>query len=125
MTRLLSIPLILALALLGPVGCGSDDDGGTGPSRPVFDDIVVSLDRITIIRDCDPNDGSGEFGYRFYVRIFDENGEIDQVLDTDWNFFRANDGDSWDRGHRRDLPHRAPARAMRLPRAVGVRDPTA
>ena len=122
MKRLPSIPLILFLVLFGPVGCGSDDDdGGTGPSTPVFDDVVVSLDRITVTRDCDPNDGAGEFDDRFYVVIFDETGEIDQVLDSDWNSFTANNGDSWDPGG--DATFRIERRAgMRFNVRLSVRE---
>lgn len=101
MKRLMLIPLILPLLALGLTGCSdSDDAGGTGPSTPVFDDVVVSLDQIRVDRDCDPSDGSGEFGYQFYVVIFDESGEIDRVLDTDWNSFSADDGDDWDPSYR-------------------------
>jgi hypothetical protein len=99
MKRLMLLPAILPLLLFGPVGCGSDDDdGGTGPTATVVDDVVVSLDRITVDRDCDPSGGVGEFGYQFYVVLFDESGEIDRVLDSDWNSFMATDGDSWDPG---------------------------
>jgi len=94
MKRLSLIPLILIL--LGSAGCSDSDDGGTGPTTPVFDDVVVSLDEIRIGRDCDPDGGAGEFSYKFYVVIFDETGEIDQVLDSNWNSFSANDGDTWD-----------------------------
>lgn len=92
-------PLLLVTCLFFLTACSDSDDGGTtGPTTPVFDDVVVSLDQIAIGRDCDPNDGAGEFSYQFYVTIHEDSAEVDRILDADWNSFSANDFDAWDPG---------------------------
>jgi hypothetical protein len=91
-TATLILGLLVALA-----GCGDDDADPTGPAAIVTDQITVALDDITITRDCDPGGGGpGEFGYKFYIVLFENGTEIGRELDDDWGSFAADDFTSWD-----------------------------
>lgn len=92
MITFLTLVLLIAVA-----GCGDDDSDPTGPAQIVTDRITVALDDITITRDCDPGGGGpGEFGYQFYIVLFENGTETGRELDDDWGSFSADDNSSWD-----------------------------
>jgi hypothetical protein len=94
MTRFL--PALLIITFLA-AGCGEDDASPTGPSVPVFDEITVSLDEISIVQDCDGGNG-GEFAYMFYVVTEEDGEEVETYLDTTYTSFTGTNYLSWDPG---------------------------
>ena len=92
MRRLLSLLVLPGLLVLG--ACG-DDDSPMAPAAPIFDEITVSLDQINIERDCDGGAG-GEFSYKFYVRVFEDDTEIATYLSQDFSSFSSGNFTAWD-----------------------------
>lgn len=78
--------IVVVLLGLFAIGCSGDDNSPTGPGGSqtpgvTYDEITISLDRLSIKYDCDYDPAGvtnpGEFYYRLYIDTLADNG-------TDW-----------------------------------------